>query len=260
MIVYDILTNETRWRLYFRFQQCASEIDMTLEAVGKASKHSDMHSAYKASKYNLIIKDLSGEAGRTVEGVFLHLLPMLRLTEYQFDRYFMIDLRRMITANIYLDNVRLDLDLKLDRPFPNLMLLTLTEKKNRTGVYLPIKGPGEYDVRVEWSIEYGIDTGNILVTHKQRVVIECNGEQPVLSIYSVPEASWIYSKHNSYSASCLSLTVTSDGSVTRERVASFGTTVHCDQGQLMYDEVVKIQEPLDLYGARFCMAMKELKA
>lgn len=226
------------------------------------SQSDGIHPAYSSAVFNAITKDLSGEAGRLVGGVFLHIMPTLMLTEFQSERFYWAELRKMIHADIYLDDVRLDLDLKLIKPFPNRMYLALTEKRNMSGVYLPVRGAGEYDLRVEWCVRYGIGPDKAeRITHTQKIVIDdargvdgVDGvdDFPVLTIYSVPEASYEY---NNFSGMSLKMYASSDAVATRERISVFGTTVERKDNHVTFSEAVKLVFPLDLYGASFFIPM-----
>lgn len=218
-----------------------------------------IHPAYSSAVFDAITKDLTGEAGRLAGGVFLHIMPTLMLTEFQSERFYWAELREMIRADVYLNDVKLNLNLKLIKPFPNRMYLALTEQRNVSGIYLPIRGAGEYDLRVEWCVRYGIGPKRVeRISHIQKIVIESSDgvdgvdDFPVLTIYSVPEASYEY---NNFSGMSLKMYASSDAVATRERISVFGTTVERKDSHVTFSEAVKLVFPLDLYGASFFIPM-----
>jgi len=223
-----------------------------MNELAARSQSDGVHPAYSGAVFNAITKDLSGEAGRLVGGVFLHIMPTLMLTEFQSERFYWAELRKMIHADIYLDDVKLSLDLKLIKPFPNSMYLALTERRNVSGVYLPIRGAGEYSLRVEWFIRYGVGAEKVeRITHSQKIMVDGVGDLPTLTIYSVPEVSYEYS----HSGTDIKMYASSDAVATRERIAVFGTTIERKDNHVVINELVSLILPLDLRSASFFIPM-----
>ncbi len=211
-----------------------------------------VHPAYHNAIFNAVTKDLSGSEGGLVKGVFLHFMPVLMLTEYQSERFFWAELRKMISAEIYLNDIKLDLKLRLVKPYPNRMYVALTESKNMSGVYLPVQASGEYDLRVEWRICFDCkNKQSEYITHIQKIKISSGGsDRAALAVYSVPEAS--YDKiHSMYSPASLKTHACSDLVASKPRVEVFGTSVERQNSRLVISEMIDIRRELDLKRAAF---------
>lgn len=206
-----------------------------------------VHPAFYEAVYSTITKDLSGQEGCLVEGTYLHVLPLLMLTEYQSERFYWVQLRKMIRVEMYLNDVRLNLNLNLIRPFPNNMYVAITENKNVSGIYLPIKATGEHELRVEWHIDLEGQSYE-RISHTQTILIE---SQPVtdalLAVYSVPEVSYCYS----YSPMSLKTYASSAMAINKSRAAVFGTRASKSGQNVIIDESITIGHALDLNRAAF---------
>lgn len=202
--------------------------------------------------FNTITRDLSGRERCLVEGVFLHFMPVLMLTEYQSERFFWVELRRMISADIYLNGKKLDLNLRLIRPYLNRMYVALTENKNTSGIYLPVSASGEYDLCVEWRICFsGKDQRHEYITHTQKIVITPSADEHASSkVYSVLEASYD-NRCATNSSESLETYACSDFAVSKPRADLFGTSVVRKGNHLAIYETVKISRVLDLKRAAF---------
>jgi len=56
--------------------------------VSMIEQSHNVRSVFQKAVYSAITKDLSGQEGCLVEGTYLHVLPLLLLTEYQSERFF----------------------------------------------------------------------------------------------------------------------------------------------------------------------------
>jgi len=229
---------------------------MSEQVVESSPKNA--HTAYSSAVFNMITKELSGRAGELVEGTFLHFMPILMLTEYQAERFYWAELRKMISASVYLNGEKLNLDLRLVRPFPNRMLVAITHKNGVSGLYIPtgVDGvDGVYEIQVDWVIAHCNGEPSEQVTHIQKVIIKSDAHrhQP-LTIYSIPEMSCQAegkAVKNLGNPLGLKTYANSEGFVTRQRANAFGTLVECERGITTYSEAVTITEPLEIDGAAF---------
>ena len=210
------------------------------------------HPAFYSAVFNAVTKDLSGKEGCLVEGVFLHVMPVLLLTEYQSERFFWAELRKMISAEVYLNDIKLNLNLHLIKPYPNRMYVALTENRNTSGVYLPVQASGKYNLRVEWRICFNCEgKQDEYITHTQKIVIASpNTNHAALTVYSVPEASYDdnYSMHSPMS---LKTHACSELVVTKPRAEVFDTNTVRKDNHLAISETVTIHRVLDLKRAAF---------
>jgi hypothetical protein len=205
------------------------------------------------SVYRAITKDLSGREGELVEGVFLHAMPVLLLTEYQSERFYWKELQSMISATVYLNNKKMKLNLSIVHPYPNRLYIALTDNKNISGLYLPI-GTGTHELRVEWHLRLEGQPYE-RVTHTQNIVIEpvasTSDERGALTIYSVPEASYGYE----HSPMNLKTHAGTQLSVAKQRAELFGTSVKRGAGRVKFSERLILSRALDLSSAAFFTPM-----
>lgn len=215
--------------------------------VSMIEQSHNVRSVFQKAVYSAITKDLSGQEGCLVEGTYLHVLPLLLLTEYQSERFYWVELRRMIRVEMYLNDIRLNLNLNLARPFSNSMYVAITENSNVTGVYLPIKATGKHELRVEWHIDLE-GRSYERISHTQTILIESqSANDSPLTVYSVPEVSYCYSQ----SPASLATYANSSMAINKSRAAVFGTHGSKKGQNVIIDESITISHALDLSGAAF---------
>lgn len=211
-----------------------------------------IYSELYGAAFRMIKKDLLDRADGVVEGVFLHVMPLLMLTEYQSDHFFWVELRKMISADIYLDGKKLDLNLRLARPYRNRMFLALMENDNASGIYIPISVGGQYELCVEWRTCFNDENKqDERITHTQKIVIPSSGfDSESLTVYSVPETSYTNCLAGR-SPTSLKAYACSDLVVSKQRADVFATSVTRSDNHLFISETINISHPLDLKSAAF---------
>lgn len=140
------------------------------------------------------VATLTSSRKNTCKGeMYLHTIPLLLLTESQSDRFFWNTLKDLITAEIYLDDQWIDLDLVATRPYSNQMCVALTEKKTNLGVFLPISCTGRHFLRTEWLLRLsGSQLEDQRITHIQTIDIEEeDAAEGQIAIFSIAE-TWGY--------------------------------------------------------------------
>lgn len=178
--------------------------------------------------------------------MYLHTIPLLLLTENQSDRFFWNTLKDLITAEIYLDDKRIDLDLIVTRPYSNQMCVALTEKKANLGVFLPIKSTSRHFLRTEWLLKLsGGQLEDQRITHIQTIDIEDEAAaEGQIAIFSIAD-TWgdLSGSDDVFDEMDFTTHVSTDITLHRNRVNAFGSAQSKKGSSQVIMERVQITKP-----------------
>lgn len=160
--------------------------------------------------------------------MYLHTIPLLLLSEFQSERFYWNTLKDLITAEVFLNDKRVDLDLVAIRPYKNQLFVALSENNANTGIFLPINSTGRHFLRTEWSLSLsGSQLEDQRFSHIQSIDIDsAEAIEDQTEVFSIADA-WAPLDHEEYTSDDSNLTtyVGTNMTLHKKRVNAFNSVI-----------------------------------